>query len=579
MSIFKNEIFNTVSIVKKLVASNDKVVLVPFIVITCWIVNYLMVQGYGLYYDDWPAIADHTKLKLWNNVDSPFGWLEVWPHGRPLGWFFLSLLGMPGRMTGELVNLYLVGFVLLSFIAVIIYFIVDRRFGRVAAILSAFLFLTSPVDTTKLEVTLNYIAHTGLLFSVLAIWLYQRNKISHAYIVSSLALVCYESTFFPFVAAPLLTWSLFSIETWKKQIFHGIICVLIIAGVSAIRYWGFDSDFAVHKSQQSRDAIEVFFLGLYNYSAHFFDFFRFGIKQGLVNISLLSMTIGLVISISLVYVIYQSKTYKRGYELEKIAELFIVGFILLLLGLVTSGFADYYPGLPWGGRNTRVYVAATFGGALTIISIFYLILFLGEKYKILSLSFLIVFISLFGVTSNAFKIQNDYVEAWDIQKQVFRSAIDLSCDAQPGDTILLIPKEPKWDKGRAMHPYGFGFSTAIADIFDWGDMHFKQIPNLMKAHKDWYEHLELKDNGMLYWKKLKLSGFGALAMAPVEPGSIILVKGTKRGLFRDNTPIVIDGVNVIKAAPNDKAVESCIFREKALNGPLAPFLYPDILAY
>lgn len=563
---------------KEALNSNDKII-IPLIILVSWLTNYLLIQGYGLYYDDWPAIADHTKMKMWENTNGPLGWLEIWPHGRPVGWFFLSLLGSPGRESGELTDLYLVGFVIVSTIAVLIYLITKKKFGVLAGALTSILFLTSPVDTTRIEVTLNYIAHTGFIFTLLAIWLYQRQRKLLAYIISVFSLLSYESTFLPFVAAPLLTHSIYSKKTWKEQMLHGIICLLIIMAISAIRYWVFDRGFSIHQGQQDRNTLLALFIGLENYSIHFFNFFLFGIKQGFQNLSALSATIGLIVSTPLLFLIYHLRETDID-KSKKILELFVVGCTLLVLGLATSGIAEYSPvGEPFGGRNTRVFVSATFGGSVMICAMILLCFHAADKYKITPAAYALMLTILFGVSSNALKIQNDYVEAWDIQKHMFRAAIELSCDASLGDSIILLPQEPAWDKGRAILPYGFGLSTGIADTFDWGDTELSKIPTLMKAHKDWYKHLELRDDGKLHWKKLKRSGFYSLAMAPVSQQSIIYLKGTKRGLVRVNEPIFIDGVNIIKPEPSKPANNDCLFRERALTGPLAPFLYPDYIAF
>ena len=260
MKIIDNFKAASSTFIKCHIEKNDNISLILFIILACWLLNYLSIQGYGLYHDDLPAIADFTKLKLFNGVNSPFEWLTIWPHGRPLGWFFLSLLGWPGRASGELIYLYLTGFIIISTISVLIYLIVKNRFGRVAGLLTAFMYLASPVETTRIELTLNYIAHTGLFFCIFAIWLYQKNRIYTSYAVAALALLCYESTFFPFVAAPLLTLNLRSLSSWKKQILHGLICVVIVLSVSAVRYWVFDSKFTIHPGQQDKDFLITFFL-------------------------------------------------------------------------------------------------------------------------------------------------------------------------------------------------------------------------------------------------------------------------------------------------------------------------------
>jgi len=159
---------------------------------------------------------------------------------------------------------------------------------------------------------------------------------------------------------------------------------------------------------------------------------------------------------------------------------------------------------------------------------------------------------------------------------VVREAIALSCDAEPGDIILIVPREPRWDRGRAIHPYGFGYSTAIADIFDWEKLPIQSVPRIMKARDKWEKALNLGADGNLHWQKPVLSGFPVLAKLPVKPGSIIYLRGTLRGLVRIEEEYLVDGVNPIK---RNKNKGGCIFREKELKGPLAPIVFPDLFSF
>jgi hypothetical protein len=58
---------------KNIPHKNNKITLILFILAACWLTNYLLIQGFGLYHDDWPAMADFTKLKLWG-VSGPIDW-------------------------------------------------------------------------------------------------------------------------------------------------------------------------------------------------------------------------------------------------------------------------------------------------------------------------------------------------------------------------------------------------------------------------------------------------------------------------------------------------------------------------
>jgi hypothetical protein len=435
--------------------------------------------------------------------------------------------------------------------------------------------MLSPVDTTRIHLTMNYIAHTGLIFSFLAILFYQKGQKTIAYIISIAALLCYESTFFPFVAAVLLTYSVFSLKTWKKQVIHILFCAIVVILVQLIRY----SIAGFHQKEVQQgawDLVTLFISGISSYTIHFFEFFFWGLKQGYENIDFISLILAISFFAVITFMVRRDKVSPTITSMKQSYDLFIVGFVLLILGLLLSGLASYYPHMAWGGRNTRVYMAATFGGAVIITALLAALYQFTQRGRRRYVADIVLIIILFGLVGNNLKIQRDYVESWDIQKQVLRSSLDMACDAKPGDTIILVPQAPRWDRGRAMGVYGFGYSTAIADIFDWGKLPLFQIPRIMRGNKNWHEHLEFRKDGKLYWKKQQLSGHLPLAMSSLKPGTIIFLRGTKQGLVRENS-LEIDGINILKEDNSSLRKEKCLFHTKPLTGPLAAWVYPDLI--
>jgi hypothetical protein len=67
-------------------------------------------------------------------------------------------------------------------------------------------------------------------------------------------------------------------------------------------------------------------------------------------------------------------------------------------------------------------------------------------------------------------------------------------------------------------------------------------------------------------------------MAPLKPGTIIFLRGTKQGLVRENR-LEIDGVNILKKENSTLRKDECLFRTKPLTGPLAAWVYPDMIGY
>lgn len=535
-----------------------------------WFNNFLLSPLFGLYNDDWTAIGGNFKYELFSGVDGPFGWFKSWPHGRPLGWFFTSVLSIPGKLIENIFIHYLVGFAIIVIISILFYAIVKYKYNKTVAILATLFFILSPANTTHTHLTMIFIAYPGIIFSILGIYLYQKKKYLLAYIIATLALITYESTYFLYIGAPLFAYSINKIGTWRKIIIHGIICSALVVFVHVIRVTLFDYDINIHNTLRDHSSFYYFLNGLISYFLHFFKLIYFSLSQGAMNIGLLGAVVGLS---TLAMVIFAMEKTETTSNTLFFFDLLLVGLVLLILGILTSGLTTIYPFKAFGGRATRVYTSAFIGGGLIFSSIT-LMLYQCKRYayvKVIGSIFIALFI-LFG-SSKAIKTQQEYAEAWKLQRKTINAVISLSCDLEPGDILVVEPKEPKWDKGRAIYPHSFGYATAFADIFTWGDVATLQKPRMFKAHKQWTDQITVDNDGLVRFKKQVFAGIPRIANLPVKAGHIIHIIEKKDKFIRSNEPIIVNNIDIIKHIPNKDEPKECFSIRNPATGILKEVIY------
>jgi hypothetical protein len=198
--------------------------------------HYLRMYAFGLYEDDYWAIAPNFTRPLNQLPDLFLQCFRYWPQGRPLNHSLPTALSAIGYKLGGLPGIYGLAYAWLTLNSALVYAIVRRLLSGPSALLATFVYVLFPADATK-----NLLVHAShvqgsmtFLLAGLLLWLWGGVWRWVSYPVAALSLLSYESAFLPFLAAPLL-WAGDRKSTWRTWLWHLTLCGIIVAAVAYIR--------------------------------------------------------------------------------------------------------------------------------------------------------------------------------------------------------------------------------------------------------------------------------------------------------------------------------------------------------
>lgn len=541
---------------------------IPFVALT-WATGYILMAGYGFYEDDWTAVGGVSKYDLYARASSPIDWLKTWPHGRPVGWFFMSIFGFFGRLTNDIFTHYVVALLLIALNARLLFAVIDYKYGIRAALLVTIIFCLSPINSTHIQLTMVFLGYTGLSFALAGILAFQKKRFALSMFLGALCLTSYESIFFIYAMAAAFTYTLPSVKYVVTQIRFGIACLGLLGCYAFLRLKVFSAGLFLYgnNSHSILDRVsDVFTI----YIPQFFKILMQSYSLGLSHISVGGLVVFLGIVVFGVFIDVKIKE-----EQPKIAkpndqtllDIFIVASLLLVASLIITGFSSVYPGKPFGGRNTRIFITSFF--ALGMITFFFYAIIekaLPKRMGIIPL--LTTLCLLFPLANNSFKVQEDYVKSWKIQANVITQVISQVCDLDAEDVIAMELTNPHFRKHDAIGSHSFGYATFIADAYDWGETHYYNKPRMMRLKKNWEEALRIDAEGNLIFEKQIFSGIPVIANRKIKPGDLILFRQDRLGrVVRDDSPIIVSGVQFNKP-PVSNIQKGCFTRSHPPTGDI-----------
>jgi hypothetical protein len=200
---------------------------VPLLWFGLWMARYWHSAGFGLYEDDLTHLPSAVQM-AWPQVGAFIS--DVILHfrgsGHPLHLTFQYVLGGAGWRLGELWGLYLVGYALICLNTFLFFKLVQRIGGTALAGLSGLAYVLYSADTTQAFLTYSFGIQTALSMVLLSFHAFVRGRRVLALILSTLAILTYETTFLVLLAAPLL------LSPWDRK-WRGVAWKYVL-GISLI---------------------------------------------------------------------------------------------------------------------------------------------------------------------------------------------------------------------------------------------------------------------------------------------------------------------------------------------------------
>jgi len=526
--------------------------------------HFSLARNLGLYEDDYSFISPAFSWgidQLWRHILDNF---RFWPQGRPIGFSLPPLLSFIGYRLGELYGIYIIGFLILSINAFLVYALLKKiNSPESLALLAGLAFSIFPADTTR-----SFLMHaTGLepslTFLLIASLCYFSGRKTLSYIVIIGSLLTYESPFMIFFGIPLLQ-SKCDRKFAAELVRHVVALSLMLLCVFGIRYlmndsrvhMGSDIFFIPPKIILSLIIGPLVSIGLFLYAP-------------VVTVSQFSMNVMVTFAVCLLavgwflsrtnhdtrnaidvsqlrivpWLVDRLNKVKISPEYWQLIHLSLVGIVLLCLAYTLS--FTHFPPIKYHGRLTSVHLAASVGSSILFACLATSIMAIARHYrlKLAGIGAVVLYVALtagYGVL-----IQENYATSWRIQKCFWTRVTALTPDMQDGTTIFFeydgVPLEPMY-----ADVFSWADPIILEQIYDFSPT-WKYPPRLFTVKPNWAQYTFLKD-GQIMWNVPTTTRRAHSEALPES--NLVLLQMVNRSLLRiENLILVQDQVFPLKWNP------------------------------
>jgi hypothetical protein len=423
-----------------------------FLAAIFWAARYLFSAQFGLYEDDITRIPDAFSMRLGDVWEHLVFLMSRYYANRPLHEGFIYALSWLGWQINGLRGAYWVGFMITVVNITLFYYLLRKIHSRLLGLLGGLAYALFSADTTQAYLTMSLggqLSNTLLLLAF-HVYLFGPRWISYV-LVYPIILFAYETPFLVFMAAPLLDKLKDSRQFWKAVLLHGAILIAMLLSSFVMRYaQGGSIDFEmglwetlytalIHVLQGPMVALGAYLLRPY---------------QVLMALNPIAGIVSLLSFLAIALYLYgvnRQSEFKPGLlnairtrrfsDLDEqnrlLLQLIAAGFVMLVLAYPMT-FTTRVTAI--SGRTTRGHLAAVGGASLLIASISYAFLMVFAHYRHVKIAIALLsgwFAMLVGF---GIILQQDYVKAWQYQKDFWVELLPLIPDAYSGTAILVQPE-------------------------------------------------------------------------------------------------------------------------------------------
>jgi hypothetical protein len=411
-----------------------------------WFVRYWHSGHFGLYEDDLtliPAAITRSFSELIQYIGTYI--FNFQGHARPLSDSFIMLFSWLGWRIDGLWGIYWLGFLITVVNISLFYALMRRTSDRNLALLAGISFVLYAADTTQAFLTHSLGLQPSVLLILLAMHSYLSNRRGLSYVLAFMVLFSYELPFVLFVTAPLFK-PVWDKKLLKELLLHMLILGLMLGGIFAFRSFIGEGRVAGLTLEQLVTTpllhmIQGPFVNLGTFVLRPIQTLQSLNREIVFAMLVMFGLMALVIRRMDVRPIPSLRDMWRRIRIREplpepinmLGHMVVIGMALLILAYPLTFTVRAYA---ISGRDTRVHAAGAAGAVILVGCIAYFMLMLArDHWRWLVNLLLAVFFAL--MAGYGFVIQNDYVRAWQLQKQFWTALLPLIPDAGDGTVILV----------------------------------------------------------------------------------------------------------------------------------------------
>jgi len=465
-----------------------------------WLVRYWNSGHFGLYEDDLTIIPGAFQRSFGSLIEFIYSYIiHLYGHARPLSDSFIYLFSWLGWRMAGLWGPYLIGYAITAVNIGLFYWLIRRVSDRSLALLSGLAFVLYAADTTQV-----FLTHSlGLQPSVLLILLAMHSYLSGWWILSYglafIVLFGYELPFVLFAAVPLFK-PVWNKRLLKELILHILVMGFMLAGIFVFRSYLGESRVAGLTLKQLAITPLLHMVQGPLVSLGTFALRPVQTLQSLnPEVTLAILVVFVVLALALwrldlssapgLRVLWQQIRSRESLPapIKMLGRMAGTGTALLVLAYPLTFTVRAYA---ISGRDTRVHAAGVAGAAILVGCAAYFLLMLahGRWRWVVNLLLAFFFALMAGY---GFVIQNDYVHAWQLQKQFWAELLPLVPDAGAG-TIILVDRAALTDTRQIGANY-WNLPRILMQLYDFpADM--QSVPVVHRLETGWKNSLLGADN-------------------------------------------------------------------------------------
>ena len=446
-----------------------------FFVFFIWISRFLFVNSFGFYEDDWHFIGTAITNDFEQNWSRLYNAYTTFFQGRPLYITFVTVFPMLAAKLGGIRTLYIIGFLILSVNACLLYKTLKKVINQpYIPFFATLFFCLYPSDTTFIFLLHLFELQIAFLFILVAFYFYFDSKKIICYVFAICSLLTYETPFLTFLVAPFFLKE----NNKKKTIAHCIILTSIAIVYLLVRKILGESTVVDLKILSTLQILihQVIFGPLISFSMFFVRPWQVIFPFRLTNFLILLFTLPIF------YFIISSLTKNllnirdigvKIKRLQEIKKLLLISSAMIILAYPITitldvNFTD--------GRASRVHFAAVLGIALMIASLWSLILNqIPQKLIWKNIAVFLISLHISSLFVFCINVQHFYVLSWKYQQAFWSNVITLSPDLEQETVILVQAPNLQW--GKQINPFDWSVPSVLDSIYDF-PKHWKFSPRL-----------------------------------------------------------------------------------------------------
>ncbi len=481
----------------------NKLKVFVLLAVTIWLAHFWNYQSFGLYEEDLYRI---TRV-----IGTP--WSKVWEiilegggQGRPLHDGLIYLFSSLGIKLGGLNFVYWIGYVIITANSFLFYILLKRLFEKqVFTVTGALAFCLYPADTTQAFLTHALGIQPSLMLFLIALHCYLSGKKKVSYLLIFGSLLCYETIYPVFLAAPLLNnkWdSKLKGELIKHTFFLGVMILflviirkLTIGGVGVIKDLSILSAIRLSVYQMLIGPIVSMAMFLYRpiqtllalngEQLKVLSLYLIGLMWVLSRLKLGNSSNILRLTTSIKTEVFALEIPEFFKHLAKLA---LIGLTMLVLAYPLT-FTTAATAV--SGRGSRVHTAAIFGASILCACVCSAVLFVASAYRkkriaTLGLATFFALLVGFGLT-----VQQDYKISWQYQRAFWTDVISLCPDMTDGTIILVELTNLK--NPQQIEAHSWSIPIILNSIYQFPDS-WKFVPRVYTLKPHWQEEIVLEGN-------------------------------------------------------------------------------------